>query len=97
MLCLRASEESSENPVHLADNIGIVHHDVTVDAAKTVSTSYIKWKDFSFHPFPTLWSLWRTGTERIYNYPPYALKTHQMALGFGCLSCRQQQHDSTYT
>ena len=78
MLCLRASEESSENPVHLADNIGIVHHDVSVDAAKTVSTSYIKWKDFSFHPFPSIWSLWRPWTGRIYYRSPYALSTEQM-------------------
>ena len=33
MLGLRASEEGPSNPVNLADNVGIVDHDVSVDAA----------------------------------------------------------------
>ena len=36
MLGLRASEEGPSNPVNLADNVGIVDHDVSVDAAKFV-------------------------------------------------------------
>ena len=33
MLGLRTSEKGPENTVHLADNVGIVDHDVSVDAA----------------------------------------------------------------
>ena len=34
MLGLRTSEKGPENTVHLADNVGIVDHDVSVDATK---------------------------------------------------------------
>ena len=33
MLGLRTPEKGPEDPVHLADNVGIVDHDVSVDAA----------------------------------------------------------------
>ena len=33
MLGLRTPEKGPEDPVHLAENVGIVDHDVSVDAA----------------------------------------------------------------
>ena len=47
MLGLRASEEGPSNPVNLADNVGIVDHDVSVDAANKICY------DKRYHPYCT--------------------------------------------